>query len=94
MNKATEIAQRILDERGHLVTARVPGPQPVPKIGDKLIGPLAAGGLGCVPGPFFIVDTASSDDYINQAMHYGGEAKDAATRTASQALAFFKVVAE
>lgn len=54
MNKATEIAQRILEDRGYLVTAFFPGTRPVPKIGDVSIGPLDTGGWGYVPRPLFL----------------------------------------
>ena len=95
MNKATEIAQRILDEQGYLVMGFAPGPQLLPKVGDVLTRELnTKGGYGQVPGPFMVIGHATIEEYVSQSNKYVGIGIEFARNSAKDYLGFFKLVAE
>lgn len=89
MNDATNLANRILQDGGHLIIAFAEGPKPVPEVGSTAPGPIAG-----VPGPFFILARATAEEYIEQTRRYNPRGVSQARRDAARAIAFFKLTAE
>lgn len=77
-------AQAVLEQQGYIVMAFLPGPKPPPAVGNVLPGPIDG-----VPGPFYVMATATEADY--RAQRFGRKHR---ASIASQAIAFFKLVAE
>lgn len=93
MNRSTQTANKILQERGYVIMAFSPGPMDLPKKGQKINAPVRGYGDEMVPGPFFVLDTATADEYIDQGKRYSTDIR-AVLHHADQAIGFFKLVAE
>ncbi len=93
MNNSTRIANTALQEQGFVIMSFHPGPKPLPKIGQKIEDPVHGGGGQEVPGPFFVIGTATAEEYLERARKYAPGSKSA-IRNARTAIGFFKLVAE
>jgi len=94
MNEATRLAQLALDTEGYIVMAFSDGPEPLPKVGDILHGPIHNGPLGEVLGPVRVIGLATVEEYILQSERFNPYGAAYAIETAKFCLGFFKVTAE
>lgn len=95
MNKATEIAQRILEERGSVVMAWPSELGSPPKVGHVIKDDVLGSEMfGYVAGPFMVIGGATIDEFVEQGVEYAGRDPFQLAKFAKDGYQFLKVVAE
>ena len=86
MNKGTQLANMLMEKQGYIIIAVLSW---APPISGRLEESVSSESFGDVPGPFYVIGTATREEFLQQALTAGCQSRDTADYTH-----FYKLVAE